>query len=59
MYSYKTKGTCSTEITFSIENDIIYIGDYMGGKLRIIDFSEQKVKTIPIGNEPNGMILIN
>ena len=23
MYSYKTKGTCSTEITFSIENDII------------------------------------
>ena len=31
----------------------------MGGKLRIIDFSKEKVKTIPIGNEPNGMILIN
>ena len=41
------------------QKDYIYIGDYMGGKLRIIDFSEQKVKTIPIGNEPNGMILIN
>lgn len=23
MYTYKTKGTCSTEINFSIENDII------------------------------------
>jgi len=23
MYTYKTKGTCSTEINFSVENDII------------------------------------
>ena len=31
MYSYKTKGTCSTEITFSIENDIIKEANFLRG----------------------------
>ena len=31
MYSYKTKGTCSTEITFSIENDIIKEVNFLRG----------------------------
>ncbi|MDU4938606.1 MAG: TIGR03905 family TSCPD domain-containing protein [Clostridium sp.] len=31
MYSYKTKGTCSTEITFSIENDIIKGVNFLRG----------------------------
>ena len=31
MYSYKTKGTCSTEITFSIENDIIKKVNFLRG----------------------------
>ena len=31
MYSYKTKGTCSTEITFSIENNIIKEVNFLRG----------------------------
>ena len=31
MNSYKTKGTCSTEITFSIENDIIKEVNFLRG----------------------------
>lgn len=31
MYSYKTKGTCSSEITFSIENDIIKEVNFLRG----------------------------
>ena len=31
MYSYKPKGTCSTEITFSIENDIIKEVNFLRG----------------------------
>ena len=31
MYSYKTKGTCSTEITFSIENDITKEVNFLRG----------------------------
>lgn len=31
MYSYKTKGTCSTKITFSIENDIIKEVNFLRG----------------------------
>ena len=31
MYSYKTNGTCSTEITFSIENDIIKEVNFLRG----------------------------
>lgn len=31
MYSYKTKGTCSREIQFDIENDIIKEVHFVGG----------------------------
>lgn len=41
------------------KKDRLYIGDYIGGNLKIVDFNNKKVKTIPIGTEPNGMILIN
>ena len=30
-YSYKTKGTCSTNIDFDIENDRIYSVSFTGG----------------------------
>lgn len=30
-YSYKTKGTCSTQITFDIDGDIITNVQYTGG----------------------------
>ena len=30
-YSYKTKGTCSTNINFDIENDHIYNVSFTGG----------------------------
>ncbi|MCD8018556.1 MAG: TIGR03905 family TSCPD domain-containing protein [Clostridiales bacterium] len=31
MYSYKTKGTCSKEIQFDVENDIIKEVRFIGG----------------------------
>ena len=31
MYSYKTKGTCSTEINFDVENDIIKEVNFVRG----------------------------
>ena len=30
-YTYKTKGTCSTQITFDIEDDVITNVQYTGG----------------------------
>lgn len=31
MYSYKTKGTCSTEIQFDVENDVIKEVNFVRG----------------------------
>ena len=40
MYSYKTKGVCSREIQFDVENDIIKEVRFIGGCLSLIHISE-------------------
>jgi DNA-binding beta-propeller fold protein YncE len=37
--------------------DNIFVGDFLNGVLKIIDMKNRRIKTIPIGNEPNGMTL--
>ncbi len=37
--------------------DNIFVGDFLNGVLKIIDMKDMRIKTIPIGNEPNGMTL--
>ncbi|NRY04918.1 YVTN family beta-propeller protein [Clostridium beijerinckii] len=37
--------------------DNMFVGDFLNGVLKIIDMKNRRIKTIPIGNEPNGMTL--
>lgn len=36
----------------------IFVGDYLNGVLNVIGIENKKVKSIPIGTEPNAMILV-